>query len=213
MTTFHFVRHGKIRRDVDGAIPPGDPGLSTAGREQALRTAQELARDEICCVYSSPLKRATETADVIAAHCGGDAGKLHVEVTPALRERINWGDLPGQSHEDFQALWEKCNANRKFVPPFGDSSIDAGARLESFCLNVLREPPQDAVIAVTHGGIIADFLLNLCSEKELQRVNREFAEAPFATESLPEGSITTLRFDGYSLKVLAIGEIALQHAH
>ncbi len=212
MTTFYFVRSGKVRQD-DSPEPLRDPGLSEAGRQQAALTGQQLAKEPICCVYASPLRRAAETADQIAAHCGGDGGKRQVELTPALRERISWGDLPGQSWSEFQALWQRCNQDRKFVPPYGDSAIDAGSRLEAFCLAVLRKPPQAAVIGVTHYGILTDFLLNLSSHKDLERVNPVFAADPYGAGMLSECSLTTVRFDGYSMKVLGIGEVGHLHAN
>jgi broad specificity phosphatase PhoE len=210
MTTFYFVRHAKIRPTEAGQP---DPGISEAGRQQAVITAELLAEDEISCVYASPLRRAAESADTIAAHCGGDAGRVTMQMTPALRERVNWGDIPGQSFEEFKAMWERCNRERKFVPPKGNSSFDAGQRLEDFCLSVIREPHKDAVIGITHGGILADFLLNICSRKELERLNPKFADAPYDGSIMQECSITTVRFDGYSLKVVEVAKIDHLHAY
>jgi broad specificity phosphatase PhoE len=210
MTTFYFVRHAKIRAS-DAGQP--DPGISEAGRQQAIVTAESLATKSVSCVYTSPLRRAAETADVIAAHCGGDAGRVHVERTAQLRERVNWGDIPDQPFDEFERMWARCNEDRKFVPPAGNSSFDAGQRLEEFCLAVIREPHQDAVIAVTHGGILADFLLNICSHKELERVNAHFADAPYDGTVMQECSVTTVKFDGYSLKVLEVARTDHLHAY
>jgi broad specificity phosphatase PhoE len=210
MTTFYFLRRGKVR--ASEAMQP-DPGLSEAGRQQALTTARFLAEDRIACVYASPLRRAVQTAEIVATHCGGDAGSIPVKIAPALRERVNWGDIPNQSYDEFQAMWERCNRERKFVPPNGNSSLDAGQRLEDFCLAVLREPHKDAVVAVTHGGILADFLLNVCSRKELERLNPAFADAPYDGSIMVEGSITTVRFDGYSLKIVEVARTDHLHAY
>jgi broad specificity phosphatase PhoE len=210
MTTFYFVRHAKVRPSELGQP---DPGISEAGRQQAVVTGELLADADIARVYASPLRRATETAESIAAHCGGDAGRVALQLTPALRERVNWGDIPNQTFEEFQALWERCNRERKYVPPCGNSSFDAGQRLEDFCLAVVREPHVDAVVAVAHGGIIADFLLNVCSRKELERLNPAFADAPYDGSIMQECSITTVRFDGYSLKVVEVARTDHLHAY
>jgi broad specificity phosphatase PhoE len=210
MTTFYFVRHAKLRRSEVGQP---DPEISEAGRQQAVVTGELLAEAAVARVYSSPRRRAVETAESIAAHCGGDAGRLPVHITPALRERVNWGDIPNQTLDEFQTMWDRCNRERKYAPPCGDSSFDAGQRLEAFCLSVIREPHVDAVACVTHAGILADFLLNICSQKELERLNPAFAAAPFDGSVMQECSITTVRFDGYSLKVVEVARTDHLHAY
>jgi probable phosphoglycerate mutase len=57
-----LVRHGEPSRDQ-----PFDPGLSPAGVEQARRAADFLAREDYDALYVSPLLRARETAEPIAA--------------------------------------------------------------------------------------------------------------------------------------------------
>jgi broad specificity phosphatase PhoE len=63
----------------------GDPELTGHGRAQARRTGQWLRRVELRAVYSSPLRRASQTADLIAAATG-----LEVVVDDRLAERMNW---------------------------------------------------------------------------------------------------------------------------
>lgn len=60
-----LVRHAlPVRREVEDG--PADPGLSEDGRAQALLVAQYLSSESIDAVYSSPMKRAVETATPIA---------------------------------------------------------------------------------------------------------------------------------------------------
>lgn len=112
MTTLVLVQHGEKHR------APGNPGLTLRGREQALRTAVRLAEEgEPLAVYSSPLKRAAETASVIAGHFG-----LAVHDDERLRERINWDGPDARSIDAFLADWERTTVDRDFVPASGDSS-------------------------------------------------------------------------------------------
>jgi 2,3-bisphosphoglycerate-dependent phosphoglycerate mutase len=62
VTEVLLVRHADCYRDMTDVI---DPPLSTVGREQARRLAERIKRREPAAVYSSPLRRATETAQTI----------------------------------------------------------------------------------------------------------------------------------------------------
>jgi broad specificity phosphatase PhoE len=154
MTVVHLVRHAERL-----GVGPGDPPISDAGRAQAVSAARALAGQPVAAVYTSPLRRALETAEIIApVHSVEPRGHS------LLRERANWGDVPGQSWQDFAEIWARCCAQRTLDPAIGDSSVEAGRRLEEFLAIVARESGE-AVVAVTHGGILADFLLNVCSPR------------------------------------------------
>jgi probable phosphoglycerate mutase len=60
-----LVRHGlPIRREV--AEGPADPELSAEGHDQSARLAKYLATESIDAIYSSPMKRAMQTAEPLA---------------------------------------------------------------------------------------------------------------------------------------------------
>jgi broad specificity phosphatase PhoE len=130
--------------------------------EQARAIAEKLAARPIVGVFASPLRRAVETARVIADRLG-----VEVEIDERLRERANWGDVPGQSWDEFIALWERSNADRDFVVPGGISARQAGERADEFVRDMHQRYPDDEVAAVAHGGIIVDFLLRHFDEREL----------------------------------------------
>lgn len=207
MTLFYLVRHGQIERGTVGkAIDPADPPLSALGRTQAEAIAAYLRQRPISRVSASPLRRAQETAAPLAAALG-----LPVMVEPRLRERINFGDLPGQTLAEFVALWERCNRERDFVPPVGLSSRAAGQQVESFVADVHAELPDGEVVAVGHGGIIADFLLNICPPEALAHISPAFAAQPYAGEIMRHGSITIVEYTkesedaaNYAVKAIAL---------
>jgi broad specificity phosphatase PhoE len=119
MTLVYLIQHG------DKEQLPGDPGLTATGRHQAALTARWLRNAGLRVLYSSPLRRARETADVIAAVTG-----LAVQPDARLRERMNWDG--SCSHEDFLAEWARAARDRDFVPHGGESSHKAGDRLHAF---------------------------------------------------------------------------------
>ena len=187
MMLFYLVRHGQIARDH--AVDPADPSLSAAGRAEAAQVATFLAQRPLVRVYASDLRRAQESAAPIAARFG-----LLVIVDARLRERINFGDLPGQSFDDFMAEWERCSRERDYAPTVGDSSRAAGARMEQFMAAVHAELRHGEVVAVAHGGVIADFLLNVASPDELAQISPAFAADPYAGEVMRNGAITVVEF-------------------
>lgn len=85
MTTVHLVRHGEVFNPT-GALYGRLPGfsLSERGREMAQAAARALRGRDVALVVSSPLERARETAEPIAAGFG-----LPVEVDERLIESAN----------------------------------------------------------------------------------------------------------------------------
>ncbi|KIL42311.1 phosphoglycerate kinase [Gordoniibacillus kamchatkensis] len=183
MTTFYLVRHG-VKEKVAGDAP-----LSPAGVLQAQATASYFRRMPIRAIYTSPLRRARETAERIALECG-----LTLAVERRLRERANWGDLPGQSFDEFVAMWDRCTRERDYVPPVGDSARQAGKRLCSLMKQLSAAHPGSEAVLVTHGGLITDFLLNEIPEERLEAWHPHFAAAQ--SELVPECSITKLLYVG-----------------
>src|SRR6476646_8602201 len=91
----HFVRHGEsVSNAAPGAMAlPGDQGdrVTDRGFEQARRVAESLAELGASRVLTSPLRRARETAEVIAE-------RLELPITEVgelreLRESNGFGEL------------------------------------------------------------------------------------------------------------------------
>src|SRR5690348_11391138 len=64
VTTIYLVQHGDKER------LPGDPGLTELGKRQAALTARWLRGKGLKALYSSPLRRARETAESVGAATG-----------------------------------------------------------------------------------------------------------------------------------------------
>jgi broad specificity phosphatase PhoE len=192
-TTFYLVRHG-LR-----AAGSGDPGLSPLGCRQARATAECLRDVSVAAVYTSPLRRARETASALAAvhhlRCAEDA---------RLRERANWGDLPGQSFVEFAAMWERCTHEPDHVPVVGDSAHHAAARMHAFLGERAALHPNANVVVVTHGGILTDFLVRYRLD-ELQRRDSNVLEVQ--SDLIGECSITIVTCDGASYALVSLADV------
>src|SRR2546429_672762 len=166
MTYFYLVRHAEKSDSVDS----GDPALSPRGIRQARWTARHLACSSIDAIYSSPLVRARETARHIAQEL-----RLPVHICPALREPANWGDDPAQTRDEFVAMWEYATHHRDWQPPIGDSSRQAGERLEGLLRALAGAYPDARLVLVMHGGIIGDLVRNLFSDEEVRRYTSDIS--------------------------------------
>lgn len=181
MKYFYLVRHGEKRK------MPGDPPLSSAGKKQAKLTAKFLSGFPVKAIFTSPMKRTAQTAAEIGKLFG-----IPIVMTPLLRERVNWGDDPSQSFKEFLDMWKKSSMKRNWQPPVGDSSFQAGKRLESF-IDSLDLHPLEHIVLVTHGGIITDFLRNLFDESYLNNYIPNFSST--LNENIKDCSITVLEKD------------------
>jgi broad specificity phosphatase PhoE len=167
MTLTYLVQHGEKRPE------PGDPGLTDQGRWQADCVAKVLVEAGIVAVFSSPLRRARETAARIASVAG-----LAVVEDDRLRERMNWdGSRP---IGEFLIDWSRSVRERDFIPADGYSSNQAAARMHEF----LESAPAGPVAVVSHGGITVDYLRTLVGDSALP--------ARLLHEGVPSGAITTL---------------------
>ncbi|MGN7453362.1 histidine phosphatase family protein [Paenibacillus pasadenensis] len=179
-TTFFLVRHAVKEKAM------GDVGLTSEGIEQAQLTAVHLSRFPIDAVRTSPLQRAKQTAQHIASMTGAKLAEDN-----RLRERVNWGDAPGQTFEQFIEMWNRCTNEPDYRPEAGDSAKEAGARLAS-ALSTLSEqsPPGSHIVVVTHGGIMTDFSVHFLPQNDLELWHPHFVSKQ--SELIPECSITTL---------------------
>ena len=135
MTTFVFVRHAMTTGG------PGDAGLSPDGIELARAVAEDLRAKNATYIYSSPVRRALQTVEEIALALG-----LELIVDERLRERTNWGDVEGETWEEFLFRWERADTEK------------SRARLASFVDDISARYSHATIIVVTHGGIAGDYL-------------------------------------------------------
>lgn len=152
-------------------------------------------------LLSSPLLRTKQTAQAIAR-----VTNLVLHIDPLLRERVNWGDDPRQSYEEFERMWMRASADRNWKPPIGDSSLDAGKRLEAVVEHMSVKGNVGGVALVTHGGVICDFLRNVFTIEEMEGVRPGFSqEYEFAVS---ECSITQVVLEkGEKPKLLKIADV------
>jgi broad specificity phosphatase PhoE len=163
VTVIYLVQHG------DKVRGPGDPALTELGLGQAAATARWLAGAGLQALFSSPLRRARETAAAIA-----DATGLPVQLDERLRERLNWDGT--QTSDAFAADWDRSTRDRNFTLSNGESSHSAGDRMQAFVTGLCGGPGP--VGAISHGGVTTD-LLRTQATRRLPCAHRTGLIAPF----------------------------------
>lgn len=179
---------------------PEDPGLTPLGRDQARECGTRLwMAGTIDELWSSPLRRAFETAAQIATALG--LPDTAIQRDGRLRERMNWLGEPYQSREDFRQEWECSTADRDFQPTFGDSSRAAGARFAAFLNERHTVLPNGRIIVVAHGGVTVDLVRTWFGDAHVRGL---------AVGAIEHGidfcSITRIAIDGDDRTLLCIGK-------
>jgi broad specificity phosphatase PhoE len=135
-----LVRHGQTdanaRRLLLGRL---DVELNDLGRRQAAAIAAGLPRPDR--VISSPLRRATATAD---------AFRRPVEVDDRWIE-LDYGDLDGQPLSSLDDDgWLAWRSDTAFAPPGGESLAILGRRVREACDELAAESAASDVLVVSH---------------------------------------------------------------
>ena len=195
MSTIYFLRHGARESG------PGDPSLSALGRHQVRALARRLARRPVKAIYCSPRVCTWETGIAVST-----THRLPLAFEPRLRDRSSWGDVPHQSLAEYLAVWQQCNRLRDQAPRGGVSSRQAGARIEQLVKHIHDEFPSEAVVAVTHGSALMDFLRNVFPLEALSRYNPAVILDPYSSGVLPEASLTVVEYDGRHYSLTRLGD-------
>ena len=158
LTTIFLVRHGETVDNARQIMQGQTQGeLNEQGRKQAQQVAERLSAEEVDAVVASDLRRAIQTAEIIAKPHG-----LQVVTTPLLRER-DWGSFTGRFIPDLRGeTW----------PDDIESEDALLKRAQDFLQKMTATYEGKRVVAVGH-GIINKAILAVyasCTMKEVQRM-------------------------------------------
>ena len=191
MTTLLLARHGETDWNREQRFQGrADPPLNQTGRAQAVELSVALAADRLAAVYSSPLRRALETAEIVAgAH---DQEPVPVD---ALME-IDVGSWQGltrleieQGHPEQFARWRDYASGFGFSD--GESYERLGARVIPALLELAAAHPGERLLAVTHAGPIRAALAHIdsISLAEARRREPAIANASVVELAVEDGNL------------------------
>jgi broad specificity phosphatase PhoE len=158
MTHFCLIRHGQTDWNLEGRYQgQSDVPLNEAGRSQAYELARQLKDQTFAALYSSDLKRASETAEIIATAIG-----ISYSLDVRFRE-INQGEWEGQQVEVIKAryagLWNMRTVDPASVRPPGGETVGEVANRAAMAMDDLaRLHPRAKVLVVSHGLTLATII-------------------------------------------------------
>ena len=171
--------------------------LSEIGWAQAAALRERLSDlSPPAAIYSSPLRRALETAGALADLCAEP-----IRILTDLRE-VNCGAVDGLSiqhvKEQFADLWDENmrQQNPDFRWPDGESYRELRRRSVAVLDQIAREHPGESVLVVTHCGLIS------------QAVGAVTGESPARWERnrVENTSLTELAWSPLSRRVIVLGD-------
>ncbi len=143
MATIVLVRHGEtdwnLERRYQGHL---DPPLNAAGRAESDKLAKALVGERIQAIYSSDLRRARETAEIVGAALG-----LPVLADPGLRE-VDLGSWAGLTRDEVAERFGKSATHD------GETRGEHRERVVEAVRRIAARHPGGCILIVTHGGSI-----------------------------------------------------------
>lgn len=207
MNRILLVRHGENHANLTKEFSHRavDYPLTAKGRLQAEQTAAYLRGYPVTQVFTSPLKRARETAQIIAAGVG-----VPVTVLEGFRE-LNVGTLEAQPpsaaswrlHGDIVRAWADGDADTRF--PEGEDFTELVARVREGYEAICAGRDGETLVLVAHGGSLGLPLLSLVSD-----LDRELLRTTHHNCAVSELAAT---YDGDALRLRLVRWASSAHLH
>jgi probable phosphoglycerate mutase len=187
-----LVRHGETDWNQEGRVQGSgsDRELTETGKQQAESIGLKLRQERIQAIYSSPLRRALDTAQVIARH-----HQVEVQIEPSLNE-IYAGELEGIPIKKLGSYLSELVAREQ-----GDESVSklyGGERLAAVqqrawsTIQRLADKHSDgAIVVVSHYFVILSIICSMLNmpPSEMGRLK------------LDVGSISTIVFSERGIRL------------
>ena len=165
MATLILARHGETDWNRDGIWQGhGDPSLNELGRRQAAELAARLADVSVDALYSSDLRRAYETAEII-----GKTKGLEITADSDLRE-IDIGAWSGLTRAEIEERFPGMDRQD------GETSDAFDARAIGVLHRIAKAHEGERVLVVTHGGVVRALERHLFGEPRDVLRNCELVE-------------------------------------
>ena len=156
-----MIRHGRTEWNrVERFRGRADIELDEVGVKQAEATADRISEWQVSAIYSSPLRRALATAEILARRF-----ELEAKSLPGAID-IDYGAWQGLSPEEaaakdnaLYAKWMESPHEAKF--PGGESLAEVKERAASAVDNLITQHPKETVALVSHKVVCQVLILSL----------------------------------------------------
>ena len=187
MGVIYLIRHGETDWSCNARYCGfTDLELADRGLAQAERLAARMAAESLAAVYASDLRRAQQTAEIIARPHG-----LPVQAVAGLRE-LNYGEWEGLTQEEvkardaeFFARWQADAA--RLGPPGGETFQQLLARAAPAMEELIARHRDETIAVIAHKSTNRALLCHwLDTPVERYRCLRQKTAAINRVESMPD---------------------------
>ena len=166
----YIIRHGKTYWNEEKRIQGwADIDLTESGRRVAVESAEGMKNIHFDAIYSSPLKRAYQTAEAINSFRNLTV-EIHedlIEINGGDWEGHYWRDLPGLFPED-TVLWNTRPYD--FAPKNGEPMRHVYERMKCAVLEIVEKNQGKQICITSHGCAIRNFLC-WAMGKPIEKIN------------------------------------------
>jgi alpha-ribazole phosphatase len=157
MLHLSLVRHGQTEWNAQQRYQGhSDLPLNQAGLEQARQLAGRLQALQIDLVFSSDLRRALQTAEILIG-----SRQIEIRPDPRLRE-MNFGMLEGHTFEEARERWPETIArwlaDYNQPPEGGERIVEFSQRVSRFYSEIRQSCDGKNVLIVAHGGPLREII-------------------------------------------------------
>jgi alpha-ribazole phosphatase/probable phosphoglycerate mutase len=183
MSTIALIRHGETGM-AGRFCGHSDPDLNAVGHHEAIHVAEEVSRLSIARIYSSDLRRASQTAKAIAQQTG-----IAADYLTGLRE-VHFGQWEGLTWQEIEARFpdEADQWLREFPlrsAPGGETYTAFTARVETAIAALLCEAAGMTIAVVTHRGVMRHALTKFFGFAETEAWERTAAYGATVIAAIP----------------------------
>lgn len=206
MTKLLLVRHGQTDWNAQARWQgQQDVPLNRLGRAQATALAARLAGWPIHAIYSSDLRRAGETAEILAA-----ALSLKPVYEAAWRERaagVFEGMTGAELREKYPEAWAALQQG-EIRPKNGEAPEQLQTRIVDAYQRILARHPDQTILIVSHGGALHALLSHVLelSVSQVYRLSLSGNTGLTRLDLTPRGPRLTLLNDTAHLEALKAWE-------
>ena len=164
----YLIRHGQTDWNLEGKIQGRtDIPLNQTGLEQAAMLAKGMEHRPVTRIFSSPLKRALQTAQII-----GESRNAPVEIVEDLQE-VDFGRWEGltweQARQQDPEIYKRWLLNPvEAAPPGGELQDEVRRRMGRAVRTLMERMDGDAAV-VSHGAALAYLVEYLMRDHPLER--------------------------------------------
>ena len=198
-----FLRHAQAENNTKRILAGRTEGipLTKTGVQQAERISEYLKPLDISAIYSSPITRASTTAEIVAKSSSLDVGldERLTEIDMGKFTRMNYDDMFAKYGNIFLKFYEND-------PVISEHKVetfpDVQKRVLDMVDHVLKKHNNENVILVTHMDPIKSMLANVMDLKpktlfELIIANASFTILTEQDRKLSLSAINAMNIDRY----------------